>query len=226
MNILIAIPAYNEGRIIHHTIASIKKHITNLPATILVVDDGSTDNTHEQALNLGVLVATHTINRGLGGALGTALEYAKFHHFDILVTLDADGQHDPTDIPKIIKPLLTNQADVVIGTRTRSRQGQMPLDRKIIITLSNLLTGLLFGQTTSDSQSGFRAFNTRAINSIHLKTERMEVSSEFFSEIRRLRLRLSEIPIKVIYTDYSRSKGQANTNAWNIFYKLILRLFR
>jgi len=227
MKTLIVVPAYNEQQVIGRTISAIKTATSTLGSrTILVIDDGSSDLTAQKAKQSGALVARHIINRGLGGALGTGLEYARISKFDIMVTFDADGQHDPSDIAKIIAPLTDGSADVVIGSRTKSSHGHMPWDRKLLIAMSNVLTELLFNQITSDSQSGFRAFNKQAITHIHIKTQRMEVSSEFFSEIRRLNLKMREVPIKVIYTDYSRSKGQSNTNALNILYKLVLRLFR
>jgi hypothetical protein len=103
---------------------------------------------------------------------------------------------------------------------------EMPSDRRLLNSLANTLTFVLFGVTTTDSQSGFRAFNRKAIQAIALKTQRMEVSSEIFAEIKRLNLRFSEVPISVIYTDYSRQKGQQNSNKWSVGYKLMLRLFR
>lgn len=227
MKILIVVPAYNEEAVIFNVLKDIRQKTRGLQnKTILVIDDGSSDNTFHQAKKARVKVIRHLINRGLGGALGTGLEYARRHCFSLMVTLDADGQHDPSDIFQVIKPITNHQADVVIGSRTLSKHGRVPWDRRLLITASNNLTELFFGQITTDSQSGFRAFNQKAINHIRIKTDRMEVSSEFFSEIRRLRLRLTEVPIKVIYTQYSRRKGQSNLNAIHIIFKLILRLFR
>jgi hypothetical protein len=122
---------------------------------------------------------------------------------------------------------LQNQAfDLVIGSRMLQGVLEMPSDRRLLNSLANALTFVLFGVTTTDSQSGFRAFNRKAIQAIALKTQRMEVSSEIFAEIKRLNLRFSEVPISVIYTDYSRQKGQQNSNKWSVGYKLMLRLFR
>lgn len=191
-----------------------------------MVDDGSTDSTGRMAQKAGALVLRHPINRGLGGALGTGLYWAKIHDVELAVTFDADGQHDPRDISKILNPLIANRVDVVIGSRAKEGWREIPTDRKIILTMSNLLTWWLFGLRTTDSLSGLRAFNRKAIESLQLRTDQMEVSNEFFSEIRRKKLRLAEVPIRVIYTEYSRSKGQKNSNAIDVGLKLLLRLFR
>jgi len=102
----------------------------------------------------------------------------------------------------------------------------MPFDRLIISWVGNIVTFLLFGIWTTDSQSGFRAFNQKAIRVVKIKTQGMEVSSEIFGEIKRHHLRLAEVPIRVIYTDYARKKGQKNLNAPRVVLKLLLRLFR
>lgn len=223
--LLVVIPAFNEAPVIGETIRGVRKVLPK-SATILVVDDGSNDGTGEEARGAGAVVLRHPINRGLGGALGTGLYWAKVKDFDFGVTFDADGQHDPSDLEAVLKPLYYNKVDVVIGTRSTLGWEEIPADRKLILILSNFLTWWLFGIKTSDSLSGFRAFNRRAIEKIQLRTDRMEVSNEFFSEIKRHKLRLAEAPIKVIYTSYSRSKGQKNSNAVDVGVKLMLRLFR
>lgn len=225
MKRLVIIPAYNEARVIFHTLTELKKTLRpHGRFDILVIDDGSKDATSSQARRAKVTVVRHQLNRGLGGALGTGLAYARLHCYDLAVTFDADGQHDPKDILKAVKPIETGQADVVVGTRTRL--GHMPADRWFLNWLSNLITFLFFGVWTTDSQSGFRAFSQKALQLIEVKTQRMEVSSEFFAETKKHHLRLTEVPIRVIYTKYSRGKGQTNLNAVNILYKLLLRLFR
>lgn len=226
MRLLVVVPAYNEAKVITNTLKRLKKVLTGLDPVVVVIDDGSSDQTKANAQVAGVRVLRHAINRGLGGALGTGLAYAKANDYELMVTLDADGQHDPKDVFAMIEPLIRGDSQVTIGTRTRSREGKLPKDRALIIWLSNFLTRLMFGQPTSDSQSGFRGFGKEAIQNIQLKTERMEVSSELFYEIKRLNLSVAEVPIKVIYTNYSRSKGQTNLNSLNIVYKLFLRLFR
>jgi glycosyltransferase involved in cell wall biosynthesis len=226
--LIIILPALNEAEVIGGVIKAVKAAVKKIPAKteIVVINDGSTDATALIARRLGATVLTHIINRGLGAALGTGLAYAKKQSVDIAVTFDSDGQHDPRDIANVIKPLLSKQADVVIGSRTLEDKSRMPWLRRLNNSIFNGLTWLFFGQKTSDSLSGFRAFNRRAIKLIQLKTERMEVSNEFFAEIKRHRLKLAEVPIKVIYTPYSLAKGVKPGNVFAIIFRLWLRLWR
>jgi UDP-N-acetylglucosamine---dolichyl-phosphate N-acetylglucosaminyltransferase len=222
----IVLPAFNEEKIIKKTLKDLKKELLKLKGyekKIVVVDDGSKDKTVEKAKSSGVLVLKHVLNRGLGGALATGLEYAKRHDFDLVLTFDADGQHDPKDIKKVLRPLEKRQADVVIGVRNLAK---MPFDRRVLTFASSVLTFIFFGVWCSDTQSGFRGFSKKSLEKIKIKTQRMEVSSEFFYEIKKHDLKMVEVPIKVIYTKYSRAKGQQNLNALNILVKLVMRLFR
>lgn len=223
MKRLVIIPAYNEERKIGRVIEGIRREIPGVE--ILVIDDGSVDETALVASQHRGMVIRHPINRGLGGAIGTGLAFAKKFGYEAAVTFDADEQHDPKDLQPVFEILAQRKADVVIGNRM-NRKNKLPTDRLIINLLANGLTFLLFGIPTHDSQSGFRGFNQRAIKFINLKTDKMEVSSEIFGEIQRLKLGVIEYPITVRYTHYSRSKGQKNSNAWSILKNLVLRLFR
>lgn len=202
MKIIAVIPAFNEEK----TIGNIVRGTLSCADEVLVVNDGSSDRTLEIARDLGAKVLDLRVNCGLGSALRTGIKAALARGADIIVTLDADGQHNPSDIKKIIEPILKNEADVVIGVRTE--MGGMPVKRQLANYIANLITFFLFGIWVKDSQSGFRAFGKRAVELIDLKTSRMEVSSEIISEIKNKNLRLVEISIKPIYTDYSMSKGQ------------------
>ena len=141
------------------------------------------------------------------------------------MTLDADGQHDSGDIPKVIAPIFYSHADVVIGTRWLTKS-TAPLARKIINKLANVVTYVFFGVGTSDSQSGFRAFSKRAIGNLKLNADGMEVSSEVFKEIKRNQLRYKEVTIIPVYTQYSQAKGQRISNSINVFFQLLLRLLQ
>jgi glycosyltransferase involved in cell wall biosynthesis len=222
MKLVIIIPAFNEEKMIGEVLDRLLENKpSDLATEIVVINDGSEDNTQFEAIKRKVTVLNHLLNRGLGGVLGTGLEYAKRTGADFVITLDADGQHDPKDLGKILSPLIAKQADVIIGSRLIGKSN-MKLDRKIINYLANLLNFLLWGIWVTDSQSGYRGFSKRAVEKIEIKMNRMEVSSEFLKEVKRHSLKIKEVPIKAIYTDYSKSKGQKNTNALNIFAKLIL----
>lgn len=222
MRILIAIPAYNEEKVIFGVIHDVKK---NGYENILIVNDGSSDKTKEKSEEAGAIVVSHFKNCGLGVGIRTALKYAQKNKFDILVTFDADGQHKAEDITRVVAPILKDKADVVVGARDLNNK-HVPKMRRLILSLSNFYTWALFGMLSHDSQSGFRAFSRLAIEKINLHSERMEVSSEIFSEIVRRRLKYEEVPIGVIYTSYSLSKGQKNSNLFKVGFKLFLRLFR
>ncbi|MBM3282895.1 glycosyltransferase family 2 protein [Candidatus Gottesmanbacteria bacterium] len=226
MKILIGIPAYNEEKLISQVVRSLPKKLKGIEdIDILVVDDGSTDKTIQKAKEAGAKVLRHILNRGLGGALKTILSYAKKKQYDILVTFDADGQHSPLDIPKMIEPIIKDGEDVVIGSRWKASK-HIPFSRVVINKLANIITFLLFSIWTTDSQSGLRAFGKKAIKNIELQSDGMEVSSEFFREIYRNKLNFQEVPVVVKYTYYSRAKGQSLTNAPNILFHLLIRLLR
>ena len=217
MKIIVIIPAYNEEKTIKNVIREAKKYATE----IVVIDDASSDSTYQTAIKEGATVYRHLINRGLGGSLGTGIQVALKKNTDIAVTLDADGQHDPDEIPNLIQPILNGKADVVIGSRFLHDQ-KMPTKRKIYNKIGNIITYFLFGVKTSDSQSGFRALNRKALKLLKIKTNKMEVSSEIIKEVKKNNLIFAEVPIKAIYTRYSLSKGQGFFTGLRTLFKLII----
>lgn len=225
MKLAILIPAYNEEKTLAKVIKSIPRRYPKIGQTqIIVVSDGSKDKTTEIAKKAKVILIEHDLNRGLGGALGTGFEYVRSQGFDLLLTFDADGQHNQDDIWPVLKPLVQKKADAVIGSRLKKTDG-MPWYRIVGIWGLNLITFFFFWVWTTDSQSGLRAFNRKAIGLIDLQANKMEVSSEFFYEINRNNLKLLEVPITSIYTKYSLEKGQKNINGFRIISKLIYRRF-
>lgn len=201
--IVLVIPAYNEEKTIASVISQAKKYVSS----IVVVDDGSQDRTFEIAKNLGVVVYRHCFNLGLGASLVTGFQAALNMNADIIVSCDADGQHQSQDIEKVVAPILEGQADVVIGTRFKG-QGQTPWIRKIYNYSANILTFLLYNKWVSDSQSGLRAFKASCLREMEFLSQRMEISSEIIGQIKKRNLKLIEVPITAIYTPYSLSKGQ------------------
>jgi glycosyltransferase involved in cell wall biosynthesis len=224
-SLLVIIPAYNEASAIGRTLAGLPRALDGVEAVrVVVVDDGSTDDTAAEVRRSGdtrVMLVRHEINRGLGGALGTGLAWARATGAEFAVTFDADGQHAPEDIAQVIGPLMRGEADVVIGSRLLRPKG-MPWYRVLGNWGLNLLTFLFYGLWTTDSQSGLRGFNRAAVERIDVRTDRMEASSQFLREIRRWKLRFAEVPIRAIYTEYSLAKGQRNWNAFHIIFRLLL----
>lgn len=191
-----AMPAYNEERFIAKTVLGARKYVD----IVLVIDDGSSDATVEIAQALGALVIRHRTNQGYGGALRTIFEAARALNADALVILDADGQHDPADIPALITRL-DSGADVVIGSRfLDGSKGDIPAYRKVGMKVLDEMTEFAGGGLkVSDSQSGFRAYGRRAIEAVHITGEGMSAGSEILIQAADAGLRIVEVPITVRY---------------------------
>ncbi len=220
----IVVPAYNEATIIAEVIADIRTTGWN---NILVVDDGSKDETYKNARDAGAIALRHHLNRGKGAATKTGIEAAKFLGADIVVTLDGDGQHDPADIETLIAPIRNGGCDVVLGTRLKNPIG-MPWYKIMHNWIGNAIVWYLYGLWVSDSQSGFRAYSRHAIKVINTKTDRYEYDSEVIYEIKKHKLIYHEIPISVRYTKYSMGKihKQNLTNGIKTVYRMILHILR
>jgi glycosyltransferase involved in cell wall biosynthesis len=222
-NIWIVIPAYNEGTRIAHVIADLHTHgYTN----ILVVDDGSHDDTASIAREAGAEVLTHIINRGQGAALRTSWSYLDdIHTPDIIVTFDADGQHQASDIQNLIQPILDDQADIVLGSRFLSPKNTLniPLLRRLMLRGAIIFTNTLSHIHLTDTHNGLRALNRKAYTSINIFHRGMEHASDIIDEITRNKLRYCERPVHITYSDYSLAKGQKTSNFIKIALKVILK---
>lgn len=213
MKTLVIIPAYNEATEIAKIVREVAKFYP-----VVVVNDGSVDETALAASGAGAIVLNHSINRGLGAALRTGFAYAREGGYDVVVTIDADGQHNPAEIPRLVATLVDGAHDMVVGVRTAQ---DMPLVRRVYNNIGQALTWVLFGTGGKDSQSGLRAIRTALISEMRLWTSRMEISSELIAEAHRLRCSVATVPIQVAYTEYSMSKGQnffeGVRTAWRLF---------
>jgi len=222
----VIIPAYNEALVIASTLRDLRRITSRLPlpTDLVVVDDGSRDDTGGAAFGADYLL-THRKNCGLGAALMTGIEFARRAGYTYAITFDADGQHLPKDLSLALAKLQEGY-DVVVGSRFLGTHSGMPRARRLLLALGNWITFLFFGVKTSDSQSGFRGLSRSALDSLKLRSNRMEVSSEFYGEIRRLHLKYTEIPIHVRYTAYSLKKGQSNSNGLKVLVKLLYQIIR
>ena len=203
-NVFIVIPAYNEATVISGVIMELRR---SGYCNIIVVDDGSDDSTCQEARNSGVTALRHKINRGKGAAVKTGVAAANLLGADVVVTMDGDGQHCPGDIATLIQPIQNDKVDDVLGTRSLDKKG-MPLHKIIANKVGNYITWLFYGIKVSDSQSGFRAYSKYAVSKIDTKADKYEYDSKVIREINNNRLSFVEVPIKVLYTDYSKSKPQ------------------
>lgn len=219
--IYIVIPAYNEATQIGRVIADLRK---NGYENILVVNDGSKDATEENAKNAGAEVLTHLVNLGQGAALRTGIEYLrKNKHPDIIVTFDADGQHRAEDIAKLACPVLEKKHDIALGSRFLGTRQHVPFLKKIVLKLGIFFTTLVSGVKLTDTHNGLRALGKKAIQKISLTQSGMEHASEIIDEMAKNKLRYIEVPVEVLYTDYSKQKGQSIQNCIRIAAKTLLK---
>ena len=198
----LVVPVYNEAEVLPAVLDEISQAGDYI---IIVVDDGSHDQSCKTAKDQGVIALRHKINRGKGAAVKTGIEAAKRLDADVVVTIDGDGQHDPADLAALIDPIVKDGYDVVLGSRLLNHDG-MPGMKVVANKIGNFFTLLFYGILVSDSQSGFRAFSKYAVSVIDTKADKYEYDSKVIREIKNNRLKFIEVPIKVRYTEYSMGK--------------------
>ncbi len=226
LRVCVVIPAFNEGRVIAEVVKDIKAQLKSekYDAEVVVVNDGSKDDTAQQARLGGAKVIDHILNSGAGAATATGLSYANQMGYDIAATMDADGQHSSKDILEGIKEIHAQNADLLIGSRLIDTSAkEMSLLKRIGNWGLSFITMVLFGVYTSDSQSGMRIYSRKALEQLRWKTSGYEFCSEMIWRANQLKLTIGEYPITVIYTDYSKAKGQNNWNGVNILKSLVRR---
>lgn len=224
LKVCVVIPAYNEAATIVDVIEQVKTEfkLASLQTTIVVVNDNSKDATAELAKKAGAVVISHIINSGAGSATATGLSYAEQRGFDIAATMDADGQHEAKDVVKGVNHMLKSHDDLLIGSRLIDSHGMSKV--KILGNRGlSFITYFLFGIRTTDSQSGLRIFSKVALKRLTWKTSGYEFCSEMLWRAKQLNLSINEYPVKAVYTEYSKQKGQNNWNAVNIIKSLIHR---
>ena len=200
MKIIIGIPAFNEEK----NIAGIISKLKRITKDIIVCNDGSTDLTADIAEEMGALVINHEKNLGYGGAIRSIFLKAKDLNGDVLVTFDADGQHRIEDIDKVINPILDGQSDIVIGSRfLDDNEKEVPQYRKVGIKVITKITNVTIKKELTDSQSGFRAYSKRVLNEIKPAESGMGVSTEILIKASSKNLKISEVPIKILYGENS-----------------------
>lgn len=211
-NVWIVVPAYNEGSRVGDTIDGLCAHCDN----IVVVDDGSTDSTHQVALQHSVWLLRHSVNCGQGAALQTGIDFALGKGAEVIVTFDADGQHQAEDVSRLVDPVARGEMDVVLGSRFLGDAVNMPISRRIIIKLGVIFTRLVSRLSVTDTHNGIRAFSRKAAEVIRIRENRMAHASDILHQIRELDLRYGEVPVTVHYDLATLAKGQSNWNALRI----------
>jgi glycosyltransferase involved in cell wall biosynthesis len=214
----IVVPAFNEEALLAESLQQLCQQYAN----VVVVDDGSTDDTENIAARFQVFVLRHLMNRGQGAALRTGLDFALARGAQVIVTFDADGQHAVEDVDGLVQPVLQGDADVVLGSRFLGSTEGIPTSRRWILRLGVLFTRLFSRVKITDTHNGLRAFSREAAMKIPIAEDGMAHASEILDEIRRQGFRYCEVPVRVRYSRRSLQKGQSNWNSLRIAGKFLL----
>jgi glycosyltransferase involved in cell wall biosynthesis len=220
-DVWIVVPAFNEAPVIGEVIADVRSVFDN----VVCVDDGSSDGTGEIALRAGAHLVRHPVNLGQGAAIQTGVEYARARPgAQVFVTFDADGQHRVKDVVTMVDRLIEGDVDIVIGTRFgRPGANRPPLLKRIVLRTAAWLSprGRRLGLT--DTNNGLRVFNKKVADKLDITMSGMSHATEFIMLIDENGWRVAEEPVEVLYTDYSKSKGQPLLNGVNIIFDGFLR---
>lgn len=217
--VYIVVPAFNEHAVIRQVISSLLPYQYN----VIVVDDGSETSLYPQLKELPVSFLRHEANLGQGAALQTGIEFALSKDAKYIVTFDADGQHRPDEIEKLLHPLVNDEVDITLGSRfLPGANHNMPTGRRIVLQIGRKLNYLLTGLSLTDAHNGLRAMNRKAAAAIEITENGMAHATELLTQISKKSLRYKEIPVTIQYTDYSKKKGQSAWNSFRIFFDLLL----
>ena len=212
------IAAYNESP----RIVQVLDDLLPVVANVVVVDDGSADATGEAVLTRAVWLVAHPVNLGQGAALQTGISFALSKGASHVVTFDADGQHDPADIPRMLDALAEHGAEFALGSRFLGVAENIPWSRKVLLRLAIIFTRFLSGVSLSDAHNGLRTMTRRGAERIHLTFNRMEHASEIIEQIARSGLKYIEVPVTIRYTTASLAKGQRASAALGLGIRLLL----
>ncbi len=215
----IVIPLYNEATVIGGVISELLQHFER----VICVDDGSTDDSAEVAEAAGARVIRHPHNLGQGAALQTGIAYARVQPgVRYLVTFDADGQHRVVDALAMLDLAEHEQAAIIFGSRFLDDRTKPGLAKKIVLKTAVAVTNLTTGLTLTDAHNGLRVLRVDAAHAVNLKQDRMAHASEIVVQLGKSGLPWREFPVEVLYTDYSKAKGQSLLNSINILVDLVI----
>jgi len=214
----IVVPAYHEARRLGKTLSGLCRHY----AQVVVVDDGSRDETSAVAAQHPVWVLRHVFNCGQGAALQTGIDFALRQGAAVVVTFDADGQHCVEDIPRLVRPLLAGEADVALGSRFLGKTEGLPWSRMCLLRGGVVFTRCFSGLNVTDTHNGLRAFSRQAAEAIRIRMRGMAHASELLDQIGQKGLRYCEVPVTIRYSEETLAKGQSSWNAVRIVGQLLL----
>lgn len=200
----VVIPAFNEEKALGDVLADLRRYFD----CIVVVDDGSTDDTRGLALSSGAFVCRHPVNLGQGAALQTGFDFVLSRGAEIIVTFDADGQHHADDAARMCDELVSEGLDIVLGSRFLGSTEGMPASRGFLLKCAAAYTRFSTGLSVTDTHNGIRAMTGETARKLRLRQNRMAHASEILQVVAASRMRFRESPVTVSYTDYSKAKGQ------------------
>lgn len=213
----VVIAAFNEGKVIREVVSTVVRE----GWSVVVVNDGSTDDTKTAAAVPGAIVVTHPINRGQGAALQTGIDYALRRDAKQIVTFDADGQMDAADIPALVDALA--DADIALGSRFLGKVEGASGARMALLKTATKVSNGLSGMKLTDAHCGFRAFRASAAPKLRIYQDRMAHASELLRKVRTSGLRVVEVPVTIRYTEHSKAKGQGGIQAVRILFDYFFR---
>ena len=216
----VVVPLFNEATVVAEVVADLRTAF----ARVVCVDDASTDGSAEVAARAGAVVVRHPINLGQGAALQTGITHAlRDPRVEYVVTFDADGQHQVSDAVAMVARLASGEADVVFGSRFLDQRTQAGRLRKAVLRVAMAYSNATTGVHLTDTHNGLRAFNRSVARRLDLRQNRMAHASEIITQVGAMKARYVEQPVHILYTDYSRRKGQHLLNSVNIIAEMIYK---
>ena len=219
----VVIPAYNEGEAIGGVVAD----LLGRGYSVAVVDDGSKEPLLDALRGTHAHVLRHVINLGQGAALQTGIRYALEQGAELIVTFDADGQHQSADLKALLAPIVEGRADVALGSRFSKggRAVNISRSKRAVLALAVVFTRWSTGLAVTDTHNGLRALSRKAAERLHITQNGMAHASQVLQQIKSQQLSFVEVPVTVVYTEYSVRKGQRLSNAFNILWDSFAELF-
>ena len=223
-SVYIIVPIFNEGLTARKVVSSLLEY----GFSVIVVDDASADNSYDSIKDLDIHYLQHEVNLGQGAAIQTGIEYALTKNdATIFATFDGDGQHRVEDLAEIIKPVEKNEADIVMGSRfLPGAFSNASFIRKVAIQTARVINFLFTGLWLTDAHNGLRVFNRKTASLLDLKENGMAHASEILFRVAKYKIRFKEMPVHILYTEYSKKKGQSIFSGIKIFFDLVFnRIF-